>query len=73
MAAPPKPVRRLTLIGNHPVTTATTMLDLYEPLDVIGSGSFGIIVSISRTGPCIHCLYSIHSALSSENLMELYV
>ena len=39
-------MRTATLIGAHPVTTAETMLELYEPLDVIGAGSFGIIVSV---------------------------
>lgn len=40
----PKMSRRTTLIGDHPVSDAAAMLEAYEPLDVIGQGSFGIIV-----------------------------
>jgi hypothetical protein len=29
-------------------TTTTPFLDLYEPLDVIGNGSFGIIRKVRR-------------------------
>jgi hypothetical protein len=44
MASAPSMKRRQTLIGEHPIATAGEMLERYEPLDLIGHGSFGIIV-----------------------------
>ena len=47
-AAAPKMQRRQTLLGDHPIASAATMLEMYEPGDVIGSGSFGIIVGFTN-------------------------
>ncbi|GAA6009188.1 hypothetical protein JCM10207_004299 [Rhodosporidiobolus poonsookiae] len=40
--------RRRTLVGEHPICTATTMNESYEAGDVIGTGSFGIIRKVTR-------------------------
>lgn len=40
----PRMARRQTLIGDHPISDAEAMLEVYEPGDMIGQGSFGIIV-----------------------------
>jgi hypothetical protein len=42
------PLLLSTIMLPHPPHTPASPLDLYEPLDVIGNGSFGIIRKVRR-------------------------
>jgi hypothetical protein len=37
-----------SLVPSTPVTTPSLFLDAYEPIDVIGNGSFGVIRKVRR-------------------------